>query len=89
MANYTKTTNFTSKDSLPSGNPLKVVRGSEFDTEFNAIATAVATKADLASPALTGTATAVNLTVSGALTAAGGITLTGALSGGSIDGGTF
>lgn len=89
MSNYTKTTNFTSKDSLASGNPLKVVRGSEFDTEFNAIATAVATKADLASPALTGTATAVNLSVSGTLTAAGGITLTGALSGGSIDGGTF
>jgi hypothetical protein len=89
MSNYTKTTNFTSKDSLASGNPLKVVRGSEFDTEFNAIATAVATKADLASPALTGTATAVNLSVSGTLTAGGGITLTGALSGGSIDGGTF
>lgn len=89
MSNYTKTTNFTSKDSLSSGNPLKVVRGSEFDTEFNAISTAIATKADLASPALTGTATAVNLTVSGTLTASGGITLTGALSGGSIDGGTF
>lgn len=89
MSNYTKTTNFTSKDSLSSGNPLKVVRGSEFDTEFNAIATAVATKADLASPALTGTATAVNLTVSGTMTASGGIALTGALSGGSIDGGTF
>lgn len=89
MSNYTKTTNFTSKDSLPSGNTNKIVRGSEFDTEFNAIATAIATKADLASPALTGTATAVNLTVSGTLAAAGGITLTGALTGGSIDGGTF
>jgi hypothetical protein len=89
MANYTKTTNFTAKDSLSTGNAQKVVRGSEFDTEFNAIATAVATKADLAGPSLTGTATAVNLTVSGTLTASGGITLTGALSGGSIDGGTF
>lgn len=89
MSNYTKTTNFTAKDSLPTGNTQKIVRGSEFDTEFNAIATAVATKADLASPALTGTATAVNLSVSGTLTASGGITLTGALSGGSIDGGTF
>lgn len=89
MSNYTKTTNFTAKDSLPTGNSQKIVRGSEFDTEFNAIATAVATKADLAGPALTGTATAVNLTVSGTLTASGGITLTGALSGGSIDGGTF
>lgn len=89
MSNYTKTTNFTAKDSLPTGNTQKIVRGSEFDTEFNAISTAIATKADLAGPALTGTTTAVNLSVSGTLTAAGGITLTGALSGGSIDGGTF
>lgn len=89
MANYTKTTNFTAKDSLPTGNAQKIVRGSEHDTEYSAIATAIATKADLASPALTGTATAVNLTVSGTLAASGGITLTGSLSGGSIDGGSF
>lgn len=55
MSNYTKSTNFTSKDSLPTGDSLKIIRGSEFDTEFNAIATAVATKADLASPTFTGT----------------------------------
>lgn len=55
MSNYTKSTNFTSKDSLPSGDALKIVKGAEFDTEFNAIATAVATKADLASPTFTGT----------------------------------
>lgn len=67
MSNYTKTTNFTSKDSLSSGNPLKIIRGSEHDTEYNNIATAIQTKADTASPALTGTATAVNLTVSGTL----------------------
>ena len=67
MANYTKTTNFTSKDSLSTGNPLKIVRGAEHDTEYSNIATAIQTKADLASPALTGTATAVNLTVSGNL----------------------
>jgi hypothetical protein len=58
MSNYTKSTNFTSKDSLPSGDALKIVKGAEFDTEFNAISTAVTTKADLASPALTGTPTA-------------------------------
>ena len=67
MANYTKTTNFTSKDSLSTGNPLKIIRGSEHDTEYSNIATAIQTKADLASPALTGTATAVNITVSGNL----------------------
>ncbi len=58
MTDYVKSTNFTSKDSLAVGNPLKIVKGAEFDVEFNAIATAVATKADLASPALTGTPTA-------------------------------
>lgn len=58
MSDYTKSTNFASKDSLASGNPLKIVKGTEIDTEFNNIATAIATKADLASPALTGTPTA-------------------------------
>lgn len=46
MSNYTKSTNFASKDSLASGNPLKIVKGTEIDTEFNNIATAVATKLD-------------------------------------------
>jgi len=55
MTDYVKSTNFTSKDSLSSGNPAKIVKGTEIDTEFNNIATAVATKADLASPTLTGT----------------------------------
>jgi hypothetical protein len=58
MANYVKSTNFASKDSLASGNPLKIVKGTEIDTEFNNIATAVATKADIASPTFTGTVTA-------------------------------
>lgn len=58
MTDYTKSTNFASKDALLSGNPLKIVKGTEIDTEFNNIATAIATKADLASPALTGTPTA-------------------------------
>lgn len=58
MTDYVKSTNFASKDSLSSGNPSKIVKGTEIDTEFNNIATAVATKADTASPALTGTPTA-------------------------------
>lgn len=63
MANYTKSTNFASKDSLLTGNPNKLVRGTEIDTEFNNIATAVATKADstgatLSNANLTGTPTA-------------------------------
>ena len=57
MTNYTKATNFATKDALSSGNPLKIVKGTEIDTEFNNIATAIATKADLASPTFTGTPT--------------------------------
>jgi hypothetical protein len=55
MTDYTKSTNFASKDSLPAGDSLKIVRGSEIDTEFTNIATAISTKADLASPTFTGT----------------------------------
>lgn len=54
MTEYVKSTNFASKDSLAIGNPLKIVKGTEIDTEFNNIATAVATKADIANPTLTG-----------------------------------
>jgi hypothetical protein len=57
MTDYTKATNFASKDSLSSGNALKIVKGTEIDTEFNSISTAIATKADLASPTFTGTPT--------------------------------
>jgi hypothetical protein len=57
MSDYTKSTNFATKDNLSSGNPLKIVKGTEIDTEFNNIATAVATKADLTSPTFTGTPT--------------------------------
>ena len=57
MSSYTKTTNFTAKDTLPSGNVNKIVRGSEFDVEFSAIQTAVNSKADTASPTFTGTVT--------------------------------
>jgi hypothetical protein len=54
MSNYVKATNFTAKDSLQSGNPSKIIKGAEIDDEFNAIATAVATKPDSNSPTLTG-----------------------------------
>jgi len=57
MTNYVKSTNFASKDSLATGNPLKIVKGTEIDTEFNNISTAVATKADLSSPSLIGVPT--------------------------------
>jgi hypothetical protein len=54
MSNYTKTTNFASKDNLSPGNPLKIVKGTEIDTEFNNIQTAVGTKTDNSAAAITG-----------------------------------
>lgn len=57
MANYTKTTDFAAKDTLPGGDTNKVVRGTEFETEFDAISTAIATKSDTAGPTFTGTVT--------------------------------
>lgn len=92
MSNYTKSTNFTAKDSLPTGDTNKVVRGSEFDTEFNALSTAVATKADLAGPTFTGTATFADITATGTVNFNGatisnlGTITTANLDGGTIDG---
>lgn len=58
MANYLKATDFAAKDALLSGDPNKIVKGTEIDDEFDAIQTAVNSKANIASPALTGTPTA-------------------------------
>lgn len=55
MSSYTKATNFATKDTLPTGDSGKIVKGTEIDSEFNAIASAVASKADTASPTFTGT----------------------------------
>ena len=55
MSNYTQSTNFATKDALTSGDPLKILKGTEINTEFANIAIAVATKADTASPTFTGT----------------------------------
>ncbi|MDC0347308.1 tail fiber domain-containing protein [Planctomycetota bacterium] len=65
MSNYTKTTNFSTKDSLPSGDPNKIVKGAEINTEFDNIATAVATKSNLESPAFTGTVTIPTADING------------------------
>lgn len=65
MSNYTKSTNFASKDSLPSGDANKIVKGTEINTEFDNIATAVATKADINSPTFTGTVSAPTPALSG------------------------
>ena len=57
MSDYTKLTSYDTKDALSTGDPLKRVKGTELDDEFDAIATAIATKANSASPAFTGTPT--------------------------------
>ena len=46
MSNYTVTTNFANKDSLPSGSSDKIIRGSEFTAEFTNISTAISSKVD-------------------------------------------
>lgn len=74
MSNYTRTTNFTAKDGLSPGNPGKKILGSEFQTEFDNIATMSATKVDSASPTFTGTATIPTAAVT-TLTL-GGVTVT-------------
>jgi hypothetical protein len=55
MSNYTKATNFAAKDSLSTGNPAKIIKGTEIDAEYTAIASAISSKADSNSPTLTGT----------------------------------
>lgn len=54
MANYVKSTNFYVKDALLTGNPAKIIKGIEIDDEYDNIAIAVNSKADLTSPTFTG-----------------------------------
>lgn len=54
MTDYTITTNFGAKDSLPSGNAGKVIQGSEFTTEFTNIKAAINSKANSAGDTFTG-----------------------------------
>ena len=72
MSNYTKTVNFAAKDSLTTGDANKVVKGTEIDTEFNNIATAVATKID--SSGALGTPTSATLTNATGLPLTTGVT---------------
>lgn len=62
MSNYVKATNFATKDTLPTGDSNKIVKGTELDNEFNSIAGAVSSKADIASPTFTGTPAAPTAT---------------------------
>lgn len=55
MADYNKSTNFTAKDTLPTGNAGKIVKGTEIDTELTAVSNAIASKSNINSPTFTGT----------------------------------
>ena len=84
MSDYTKITDFAVKDTLPTGTPAKVVRGSEINAEFLAIQTAVATKVESHSGHHTGNTVIDNLEITGQITQNGG----GGI-GEVIDGGTY
>jgi len=63
MTNYVKTTNFLLKDSLPDSDMAKIIRGSEFDIEFNNLVISIASKANLNSPEFIGVPKAPTATV--------------------------
>ena len=92
MSDYSKSTDFAAKDDLPSGNANKVVSGTEINTEFEAIETAVNSKANTASPTFTGTVTLAGLTATGTINFTGatvsdlGTVTTADINGGTIDG---
>lgn len=46
MTDYTQVTFFAPKDALPSGNPSKLIKGTEVDPELSAIASAIVSKYD-------------------------------------------
>ena len=48
MSDYTKIVDFAAKDALITGNPAKLVKGTEIGAELDAISTAIATKHDAA-----------------------------------------
>ena len=75
MSNYSQITAFTPKDLLPSGNPAKVIKGSDFDGEFNAISVAIATKAEASTVStLVTTVSDLSTTVSGQVTGPASVT---------------
>ena len=80
MSDYLKSTNFATKDALPSGNAGKIVKGTEIDNEFNAIADAVESKADLLNPIFSGLLTTDTLATGGAANIGGTLAVASTLS---------
>lgn len=79
MSNYSKITDFAAKDALSTGNPAKIVKGTEIDDELVAISGAISSKSDTVSPTFTGTATVADLVVSGTANITGAVDLSGAI----------
>ena len=55
MSDYTLAESWSGKDALSDSDSAKVISGSDFNTEFTTIRTAINSKADIASETLTGT----------------------------------
>ena len=58
MSNYAKSTDFAAKDALTTGDANKIIKGTQINDEFDAILTAVNSKANSNNAALTGVPTA-------------------------------
>jgi len=54
MSNYNRSIDFTAKDALSTGDPSKVIKGSEMDSELDLIGAASSTKANKIVPAAVG-----------------------------------
>ena len=63
MADYTLAVSWSGKDALADSDANKVISGADFNTEFTTVQTAVNSKANTASPTLTGTPAAPTASV--------------------------
>jgi len=80
MSNYTISVNWSGKDALSDSDPAKVISGSDFNTEFTAVQTAVNTKANL-NGAASESFSSDNITVDGDATVGGTLAITGVATG--------
>lgn len=88
MSNYIKLVNYSVKDVLPTGNANKIIRGTELDAEFAAIAANMATKGEGNNGTFTNT-TLSNTTLNGNTTINGSTTVNGSMYFSTLGGGSF
>jgi hypothetical protein len=58
MADYSQVNDYSAKDALATGDPLKLIKGSDIDAEFSAVSTAIESKFDSTDIATAGEAQA-------------------------------